>query len=438
MHESDESKSKQPASSQVAHQRQPDGGQLQDEQLQDASPPWMYFVQSPVLWGAFGAGVFYLVLPRTVIWTETLQTQFCGHPLAYAATCLFWVGAAALAIKLWQIPSERAALSLSLPSNQPRESASDAVSRLDKSIGSMEPKSRRTLAMQRLIGMCDYVRGRKSVEGLDSHVAYLGEFSGEQIHNSYGLVRTITWAVPILGFLGTVVGITQAIENLDPAKLESSFGLVSQGLGVAFGTTALALGLSLVLVFMAYIVEKHERVLIGDVEMLSIGWLTRLFPPAEKQSPLADAEAEAASTLMFETESLIQRQTAMWEQSIDTLRSQWMTTCEKQQTQLSDSLTSGVDSSLNTHRELLAGLTSGWEMNISEFSKALTVQADAQQRSIVEWQKLSGSQSQLIAIEKQLAESLQAANTAASLNETLHSLNAAVHLLTARVRPNAA
>jgi hypothetical protein len=77
-------------------------------------------------------------------------------------------------------------------------------------------------------------------------------------------------------------------------------------------------------------------------------------------------------------------------------------------------------------------------MNISEFSKALTVQADAQQRSIVEWQKLSGSQSQLIAIEKQLAESLQAANTAASLNETLHSLNAAVHLLTARVRPNAA
>jgi biopolymer transport protein ExbB/TolQ len=430
MHESNEALSN--SSTQRKQQR------TGDQPAGDAAPPWVHFLQSPVLWGAFAAGVFYLVLPRTVIWNDTLQTNFCGHPLAYAATCLFWVGAAALAIKLWQIPGERAALAITLPPNQTGESASDAVSRLDKSIEAMPEKSRRSMAMQRLIGMCDFVRGRKSVAGLDSHLAYLGEFSGEQVHNSYGLVRTITWAVPIIGFLGTVVGITQAIENLDPAKLESSFGLVSQGLGVAFGTTALALGLSLVLVFMAYVVEKHERVLIADVEMLSIGWLTRLFPAEETQSPLADAEAQAATKLLFETDSLIEKQTALWEQSIDTLRTQWLSTCEKQQTQLSDSLTSGVDSSLTAHRDLLSSLTTGWESNIAEFSQALTAQAQAQQQSVAEWQKLAGDQGRLIAVEKQLLDSLHAAEAAASLNETLHSLNAAVHLLTARVRPNAA
>jgi biopolymer transport protein ExbB/TolQ len=391
------------------------------------------------VWGALAAGVFYLWLPNTSLWNESLQGTFCGHPLAYAATCLFWIGVAALAIKLCKIPNERAALQIELPRTQPRDRAIDATERLDDALRAMTQSSRRSHAMQRLAGMCDFVRGRKSVKGLDAHLEYLGEFSGEQVHNSYGLVRTITWAVPILGFLGTVVGIAQAIENLDPAKLETSFGLVSQGLGVAFGTTALALGLSLVMVFMAYAVEKQERTLIADIEMKAINWLTSLFPsPEENESPLAAAEAEAARKLIVDTEALIQRQTELWERSIHRLRVQWTKTCEKQQVTLTESLTSGVEESLNSHRQLLASLTSGWDARILDFSKALSAQADAQQRSMVEWQKLSGDQSQLMAIEKQLADSLQSAHAAAALNETLHSLNAAVHLLTARVRPNAA
>jgi biopolymer transport protein ExbB/TolQ len=418
---------------------EPTSSTKQTDQESIVMSPKTHFIQSPIVWGAVASGLFYVGLPQTGFWNASLQNTFGGHPLAYAATCLFWVGVAALVIKLWKIPSERAALQAELPDVEPHDRALDATTRLEQAMSTMAPKIKQSYAMRRLAGMCDFVRGRKSVTGLDSHLEYLGEFSGEQVHNSYGLVRTITWAVPILGFLGTVVGIAQAIENLDPAKLETSFGLVSQGLGVAFGTTALALGLSLVMVFLAYAVEKQERSLIADVEMKAIGWLTRLFPTPEKnESPLAAAESEAARKLTVDTESLIQRQTELWEHSIDTLRTQWAATCEQQQVALGASLSSGVESSLSSHRDLLSSLTSGWDSKIVDFSKALSAQADAQQRSLVEWQKLSGDQTQLMAIEKQLAESLESAHAAAALNETLHSLNAAVHLLTQRVRPNAA
>ncbi|MEI2659369.1 MAG: MotA/TolQ/ExbB proton channel family protein [Bifidobacterium adolescentis] len=56
------------------------------------------------------------------------------------------------------------------------------------------------------------------------------------------LIRTITWAVPILGFLGTVIGITMAIANITPDQLESSLGEVTAGLAVAFDTTASVTG----------------------------------------------------------------------------------------------------------------------------------------------------------------------------------------------------
>ena len=115
--------------------------------------------------------------------------------------------------------------------------------------------------------------------------------------------------MPILGFLGTVVGITTAIQNLDPAKLDTSFGQVSMGLGVAFGTTALALGLSLVLVFGTYLIEKLERSVLADVELLALKTATNLFPPERKTgNPLIEAQGESARRLLEQSDALIERQ----------------------------------------------------------------------------------------------------------------------------------
>ena len=78
-------------------------------------------------------------------------------------------------------------------------------------------------------------------------MTYLAELGSGRLHDGYALIRTITWAVPILGFLGTVIGITMAIANITPDKLEASLPEVTAGLAVAFDTTALSLALSMLL-----------------------------------------------------------------------------------------------------------------------------------------------------------------------------------------------
>jgi len=421
---------------------------------------------SPVLWGSALSAVFYSLLPLAVRPGSALQELFCGHPLAYTATCLFWMGIAGLVVKLLRLPVQKRALKESF---RPPDSstAGESALQIEARIAALPASRSQTWSVSRLADLCTFVRSRNTTRGLNGHLEYLAEFCGEQLNHSYAFVRTVTWAVPIIGFLGTVVGITQAIQHLDPQQLTTSFDLVAKGLSVAFGTTALALGLSLILVFGAYLVEKQERTVLADIEMLAVEWLTGLFPAEpETGHSLADAEAQAARQLLEQTELMISRQTESWESAVTQLRTRWVETFDRHQTELDQSLRSGLQATLEGHGRQLAEsrqvlidgvrgagnqiehslklaqeqqrsqlqifndsfqqLTGGWQN-----------QLEAQEQLAVAWSRLADGQEQLTAVERKLAENLQIAQAAESLNETLHSLNAAVHLLTARVRPAA-
>jgi hypothetical protein len=78
----------------------------------------------------------------------------------------------------------------------------------------------------------------------------------------YNIVRYITWLIPSLGFIGTVVGIMLALNFAgDRANVESPELLyeVTQRLGVAFSTTLLALVMAAILVFLQNIVQGREE-----------------------------------------------------------------------------------------------------------------------------------------------------------------------------------
>ena len=71
--------------------------------------------RSSVLTGATVAVLFYLglinvVLPLVPGYQASLETLFCGHPLAYGTTILFWIGMAALGGKWLSAGTDRDAL----------------------------------------------------------------------------------------------------------------------------------------------------------------------------------------------------------------------------------------------------------------------------------------------------------------------------------------
>ncbi len=83
-----------------------------------------------------------------------------------------------------------------------------------------------------------------------------------EIDLRYNMTRYITWLIPSIGFLGTVVGIMMALNYAgDRANVESPDMLyqVTERLGVAFATTFLALVQAAIVVFIQSLVQAGEE-----------------------------------------------------------------------------------------------------------------------------------------------------------------------------------
>lgn len=90
--------------------------------------------------------------------------------------------------------------------------------------------------------------------------------------SSYAFPRILIWAIPLLGFIGTVIGISGAVAGFsgfleqagDVDQIREGIGRVTTGLAVAFDTTLLALLLSVLVMIPLVMVERFEsRLLLG-------------------------------------------------------------------------------------------------------------------------------------------------------------------------------
>ena len=259
--------------------------------------------------------------------------------------------------------------------------------RLEAHLKTLPRAWRQTVLLRRISDVCRYVKGRRSADGLEEQLKYLADQSYDRAHESFGLVRTINWAVPIIGFLGTVVGITLAIANVTPDQLDTSLNAVTGGLAVAFDTTALSLSLTLVLVFFYFVVERSEQQILSRVEDFGSRRLACLFPVSSGGSngTLADAQHQAARQLLEKTEAVITWQTELWKDSLESLRTRWTETLADQQGQLSDSLQEGMAQTLADHSQQLAelrgGLVEAFKRSQSKCkTKSPTAQAEQNQK----------------------------------------------------------
>lgn len=86
-----------------------------------------------------------------------------------------------------------------------------------------------------------------------------------KIDVDYNMIRYISWLIPTLGFIGTVMGISQALAYVgQPGSVDSDTFLadMTSQLAVAFNTTLVALLMSAVLVYIMHIIQgREERVI---------------------------------------------------------------------------------------------------------------------------------------------------------------------------------
>jgi biopolymer transport protein ExbB/TolQ len=91
------------------------------------------------------------------------------------------------------------------------------------------------------------------------------ESEAERLDSELSMIRYITWAIPSIGFIGTVRGIGEALGQAHKAVAGDITG-VTQSLGVAFNSTLIALLISIVLVFVVHQLQALQERMVLDAQ----------------------------------------------------------------------------------------------------------------------------------------------------------------------------
>lgn len=92
------------------------------------------------------------------------------------------------------------------------------------------------------------------------------EFESSRFDASLSMIRFVAWAIPAVGFVGTVRGIGEALQEAQRAITGDISG-VTMGLGVTFNSTLTALTLCIVVMFLLHQLQQAQDQLVLDTKL---------------------------------------------------------------------------------------------------------------------------------------------------------------------------
>jgi len=104
-----------------------------------------------------------------------------------------------------------------------------------------------------------------NIQDVSTSVREISESEAGRLESELSIIRYIAWAIPSIGFIGTVRGIGDALGLAHKAVLGDITG-VTQSLGVAFNSTFIALVISIVLMFFIHQLQLMQERLVLDTE----------------------------------------------------------------------------------------------------------------------------------------------------------------------------
>jgi hypothetical protein len=381
-----------------------------------------------------------------------LVKRYLRHDVEQVEVVLFCCALGALAAKLWGFARERSACRREVLT--PWDGRPVPVAEAGKLLGGVGKLGRRfqsTYMGRRVTAILQFIRSRGSAADLDDHLRTLADNDAVALEGSYALTRFITWAIPILGFLGTVLGITQSISGVTPEVLEHNLSQVTDGLALAFDATALALSLTMVTMFLSFLLDRAEQGVLESVDRYADEQLAHRF---ERTGPeggeFVEVVRQHTNVLVQATEQLVQKQAEVWARTFAETERQRAQADQRQQKLLLGALEAMLEKTLETHARRLANLekqvveqSTGLLERLAAFATALRDTGREQQATLAKVVEsataqaealahLQGGGQQLAQLQELLAQNLAALTGAGAFEQAVHSLTAAIHLLSAR------
>jgi biopolymer transport protein ExbB/TolQ len=145
---------------------------------------------------------------------------------------------------------------------------------LSRQIQALPPHQRKALLPRALLAGLQRFSSTRNVQDVaDATHAYC-ETEGERLESELSMIRYIAWAIPSIGFIGTVRGIGDALGQAHQAIEGEIFG-VTRSLGVAFNSTLIALIISIILMFMLHQLQLLQERYVLETESYCEDKLTR-------------------------------------------------------------------------------------------------------------------------------------------------------------------
>lgn len=296
------------------------------------------------------------------------------HPVAVATLDLFFVTIVALATKWFNSVSQhrlsrQASLALEdISLTQP--DTPNSASGEQKALWFDTLWRTQSIAVfdswlgQRVAAILQRQIKRKNTKHLDQDVHELADRDANQQHDSYGLIRIVTWGMLMLGFLGTVLGISDTLGQMAAQALASgshdAMNSLTAGLHVALDSTALGILLTMIAMLVRFVVNRSELSLLAMIDRNVFETLQLGLAEEERVSVAGNVDSvlsHIAQESMRSVQQVVQTQSELWQQTISAGHGHWQHLTASSAETIQSCLAGAMDSALFKHHESLKSHT---------------------------------------------------------------------------------
>jgi len=134
-----------------------------------------------------------------------------------------------------------------------------------RQLRALPPEQQGLLLPRALVNALQRFGATRNVQDASSSTNALITSESERLEAELSMIRYILWAIPSIGFIGTVRGIGDALGQANKAVSGDISG-VTESLGVAFNSTLIALLISILLMFLVHQLQLLQERLAFDTE----------------------------------------------------------------------------------------------------------------------------------------------------------------------------
>ncbi len=410
--------------------------------------PLLAVLDASFLLGAVCTAIFYAIIHSPGMHGTLLHRYTTEHLVEYVVVALSFWGIIDVLGKLLSYPREALALRHQwFPESWiGREPVSNAAGLLE-SVNSQPKWLRDSRIGKRLAAGLEYVVENGCNDQYREYLQSLAHKDADRTYSNFTLVRFCVRITPVLGFLGTVVHFGSALNGITLDQMSEQLGVVVSEMGKAFNATTVALASAMCMMFAQFVCEWIERTIVHSVDRTAENDLLNRFETKDADlAPFLRVVKEAnAESLQLIAGNLTQ-QTAAWTTAFNGLLNKF----DHRQQLESTAWTQALDALNNRHEEYdvlreerlrqLVDLIDERQERFMDhvqttLEKAVSIRDDFA-GMFETLHSIGRGEGRLVELQSTLAENLRVIHETRQIEDALHGLTGAIHLLTARHQPD--